>query len=111
VNNPKGVVVDPETAAQRAHVLLESEIQTRLSAVRELAQRLNALENAAAEYDSAWQIATEAGWSETTLRDIGLRAPEALPVSNGRRSAAETGEASSVAPVVQLPAPAAHTGY
>lgn len=86
MNQPYGAV-DPETAAERAHVLLESEITARLDAVRDLAKRLNDLDAAIADYLSSWQTATRAGWTESTLADIGLRSPESLPSPSGRRAA------------------------
>lgn len=116
MNHPYGAV-DPETAAERAHVLLESEITARLDAVRELARRLNALDAAIADYSSAWQGATRAGWAESTLVDIGLRSPDSLPSPSGRRAAdaapatsspaAATPSASPLAPVVALTPPSA----
>jgi hypothetical protein len=93
MTQPHGAV-DPETAAERAHVLLESEITARLDAVRDLAKRLNDLDAAIADYLSGWQSATRAGWTESTLADIGLRSPESLPSPSGRR-AAETAPAPS----------------
>lgn len=110
--------VDPETAAERAHVLLESEITARLDAVRELARRLNGLDAAIADYLSAWQSATRAGWTDNTLADICLRAPESLPTPSGRRAAdagapaapspsASPSSAPTLAPVVALTPPPA----
>lgn len=93
MTQPYGAV-DPETAAERAHVLLESEITARLDAVRDLAKRLNDLDAAIADYVSGWQAATRAGWTESTLADIGLRSPESLPSPSGRR-AQETAAAPS----------------
>jgi hypothetical protein len=89
-------------AAQRANALLESEIKARIDSVRGLAQRLNALNAANAEYETAWQSATQAGWSEDKLRDIGLRSPDASPALAGRRTAAPSEQSSTMAPVVQL---------
>ena len=119
MNPSNGTTVDPEKAAERAHVLLEHEITARLDAVRELAKRLNDLDSAIADYVSAWQVAQRAGWTDGTLSDIGLRAPESLPAPSGRRSAdTETASAPAapatpsspaLAPVVALtppPAPA-----
>lgn len=117
--NTYGISVDPDMAAQRANALLESEIKARIGAVRELAQRMNALDAAILEYEVAWQAAKQAGWSDDRLREIGLHSPdESSPVA-GRRAAgtsapvSATGSApagapvsaapSSVAPVVQLP--------
>ena len=102
MNQPYGIAVDPDTAAQRANALLESEIRARIDSVRGLAQRLNALNAATAEYETAWQSATQAGWSEDKLRDIGLRSPDASPALAGRRTAAPTEQSSTMAPVVQL---------
>jgi hypothetical protein len=87
VNPSYGNPVDPEKAAERAHVLLESEITARLDTVRDLAKRLNDLDTAIADYLSAWQVAKLAGWTDGTLADIGLRAPESLPAPSGRRAA------------------------
>ncbi|GAA4140704.1 hypothetical protein [Leifsonia shinshuensis] len=120
MNPSYGNAVDPEKAAERAHVLLESEINSRLDAVRQLAKRLNDLDTAIAEYLSAWQVAQRAGWTDSTLSDIGLRAPESLPAPSGRRSADASDSAAApaapaipsspaLAPVVALtppPAPA-----
>ncbi len=109
--NTYGISVDPDMAAQRANALLESEIKARIGAVRELAQRMNALDAAILEYEVAWQAAKQAGWSEERLREIGLHSPdESSPVS-GRRAAAgapapaPVSQLSAVAPVVQLPTP------
>jgi hypothetical protein len=102
-------------AAQRANALLESEIKARIGAVRELAQRMNALDAAILEYELAWQAAKQAGWSDERLREIGLRSPdESAPVAGRRAAAASTPtltsapatSSASVAPVVQLPTPA-----
>lgn len=77
--------VDPESAATRAHVLLESEIEARISAVRELAKHRNALHAALSAYEDGWQSALNAGWTLEQLRQIGLkeagdeRAPEVRP--------------------------------
>lgn len=114
MTQPYGAV-DPETAAERAHVLLESEITARLDAVRELAKRLNGLDAAIADYLSAWQSATRAGWTDSTLADIGLRSPESLPTPSGRRAAdagapaAPAPSAPTLAPVVALTPPPAPT--
>lgn len=103
MNPSNGTTVDPEAAAERAHVLLESEINARLGAVRELAKRLNDLDSAIADYVSAWQAAQRAGWTAGKLSDIGLRAPESLPAPNGRRSADST-EADSAPAAPAAPA-------
>jgi hypothetical protein len=105
MNQPYGAV-DPETAAERAHVLLESEITARLDAVRTLAKRLNDLDSAIADYLSAWQGATRAGWTESTLSDIGLRSPESLPSPSGRRSADTLAPSASASPSASHPASA-----
>lgn len=119
MNPTFGTTVDPEKAAERAHVLLESEITARLDAVRDLAKRLNDLDTAIADYLTGWQLAQRAGWTESTLADIGLRAPESLPTPSGRRAAdADAAPASpaapatpstpALAPVVALTPPPAH---
>jgi hypothetical protein len=109
-------------AAQRANALLESEIKARIGAVRELAQRMNALDAAVLEYEVAWQAAKQAGWSDDRLREIGLHSPDESTPVPGRRAAAGTSAPAaqsasgiapaapavpaaspSVAPVVQLP--------
>ncbi|MFE4949527.1 hypothetical protein ACFQ9V_05405 [Leifsonia sp. NPDC056665] len=118
MNPTFGTTVDPEKAAERAHVLLESEITARLDAVRDLAKRLNDLDTAIADYLAAWQTAQRAGWTEGTLSDIGLRAPESLPAPSGRRSvdsaeagapaAPATSSSPALAPVVALTPPPAH---
>ena len=118
MNPTFGTTVDPEKAAERAHVLLESEITARLDAVRDLAKRLNDLDTAISDYLGAWQTAQRAGWTESTLSDIGLRAPESLPAPSGRRSADATETAApaapatpsspALAPVVALTPPPAH---
>lgn len=100
MNPSNGTTVDPDKAAERAHVLLESEITARLDAVRELAKRLNDLDGAIAEYLTAWQTAQRAGWTDGTLSDIGLRAPESLPAPSGRRSADATEAAAPAAPAI-----------
>lgn len=106
MNPTFGTTVDPEKAAERAHVLLESEITARLDAVRDLAKRLNDLDTAISDYLGAWQTAQRAGWTEGTLSDIGLRAPESLPAPSGRRSADATETAAPAAPATpSSPAP------
>lgn len=105
MNQPYGIALDPDMAAQRATALLESEIKARIDAVRSLAQRLNALNAAIAEYETAWQSATQAGWSEDKLLDIGLRAPDASMAVAGRRAAPVAEQSSPIAPVVQLSPP------
>lgn len=117
MNPTFGTTVDPEKAAERAHVLLESEITARLDAVRDLAKRLNDLDTAIADYLDGWQLAQRAGWTESTLADIGLRAPESLPAPSGRRAAdtdaapaspaPAASSAPSLAPVVALTPPPA----
>jgi hypothetical protein len=103
-------------AAQRANALLESEIKARIGAVRELAQRMNALDAAVLEYELAWQAAKQAGWSDERLREIGLHSPDESAPVTGRRAAAGAAptptsapapvtSSPSVAPVVQLPTP------
>ena len=108
MNQQYGIAVDPEQAASRANVLMESEIKARIDAVRQLAQRQNGLDAAVAEYETAYQAATRAGWSEDKLRDIGLRSPESVSAGAGRRSAPGE-QAPTMASVVQLPAPASFT--
>ncbi len=102
MNQPYGISVDPEMAAQRANTLLESEIKGRIDAVRDLAQRLNALDAAILEYEVAWHAASQAGWSDEKLRDIGLHSPEGSPAVAGRRAAVPSEPTPAVAPVVQL---------
>ena len=119
MNQPNGIIVDPDLAAQRANALLESEIQSRIGAVRMLAQRQNALDAAIADYETAWQSASRVGWSEDKLRDIGLRSPETSPAPVGRRSAVSVEQPptfSAAAPIATIPqvaqtpmAPAAST--
>jgi hypothetical protein len=112
--NTYGISVDPDMAAQRANALLESEIKARIGAVRELAQRMNALDAAILEYEVAWQAAKHAGWSDDRLREIGLHSPDESTPVTGRRAASDSSapapvavpsSTSSVAPVVQLPTP------
>ena len=116
MNTPYGISVDPDMAAQRANALLESEIKARIGAVRELAQRMNALDAAILEYEVAWQAAKQAGWSDDRLREIGLHSPDETAPVTGRRAApgstpapasapAPVSASPSVAPVVQLPTP------
>ena len=122
MNTPYGISVDPDMAAQRANALLESEIKARIGAVRELAQRMNALDAAILEYEVAWQAAKQAGWSDDRLREIGLHSPDETSPVTGRRAAAAASSApapaaapapvsaapqQNVAPVVQLPTPVA----
>ena len=114
--NTYGISVDPDMAAQRANALLESEIKARIGAVRELAQRMNALDAAILEYEVAWQAAKQAGWSDDRLREIGLHSPDESSPATGRRAAAGASAPAgapapapvaqpSMAPVVQLPTP------
>lgn len=105
MNQNYGHAVDPDLAAQRANVLMESEIKARIDAVRELAQRQNSLEAALLEYETAYQAATRAGWQEDKLRDIGLRAPESSADLGGRR-AAPSAPAAPAPAAQQAPAPA-----
>ena len=113
--NTYGISVDPDMAAQRANALLETEIQARIGAVRELALRMNALDAAILEYELAWQSAKQAGWSDDRLREIGLHSPDETSPVTGRRAAASSSapspapvaQPSNVAPIVQLPTPVA----
>ena len=102
MNTPYGISVDPDMAAQRANALLESEIKARIGAVRELAQRMNALDAAILEYEVAWQAAKQAGWSDDRLREIGLHSPDETAPVTGRRAAPGSTPVPASAP---LPCP------
>jgi hypothetical protein len=74
--------VTPEDAAAAARRLLEAGLNTRVDAVRELAEAANeaeAKEREAGEardrHSRAWDAAIKAGWSDKDLRQTGARAP------------------------------------
>lgn len=90
--------VDPDAAATRAHVLLESEIEARISAVRELARHRIALHAVLAAYEGGWQTALKAGWTTQQLRQIGLKEAQ-------DEKAPEAAVAESLAPVAPLEEP------
>ena len=68
--------VDPEAAASLAHVMLESEIEARISAIRELAKQRKAIHEALAAYEEGWSAAVAAGWTVEQLQQIGLKEVE-----------------------------------
>lgn len=65
--------VDPDAAASLAHVMLESEIQARIAAVRELAKQRKAIHEALAAYEEGWNAAVKEGWTVEQLQQIGLK--------------------------------------
>lgn len=109
--------VDPEAAATRAHVLLESEIEARLSAIRDLAKQRNALHAALAAYEEGWSKALKAGWTSEQLRQIGLKEAEQEKPGETPVAVDKPKETSYAAPVsihgdfraepASVPAPAA----
>ncbi|WP_285114310.1 hypothetical protein [Leifsonia sp. fls2-241-R2A-40a] len=68
-----GASVDPEAAASLAHVMLESEIQARIAAVRELAKQRKTIHEALAAYEEGWNAAVKEGWTVEQLQQIGLK--------------------------------------
>lgn len=86
--------VTPEDAAAAARRLLEANLNTRVDAVRELAEAANeadAKEREAVEarerHSRAWDAAIKAGWSDKDLRQTGARAPgTASPKRRQRRT-------------------------
>ncbi|MFF1632512.1 hypothetical protein [Leifsonia sp. NPDC058248] len=90
--------VDPDAAASLAHVLLESEIEARIGAVRELARQRNVLHSALAAYEEGWHSAVKAGWTVEQLQQIGLKEAEhEKPVD--ARPAADEADLPYAAPV------------
>jgi hypothetical protein len=90
--------VDPDAAASLAHVLLESEIEARISAIRELAKQRNALHAALAAYEEGWHSAVKAGWTVEQLQQIGLKEAENEKPADAR-PAVEEAEVPYAAPV------------
>lgn len=85
-------VTDPNEIAQHARQRLESEVDTRVEAVRRVAEaareadeREQAARDATVAHSAAWTGALSAGWTDRDLRQIGLRAPAGTPASGGRR--------------------------
>jgi len=80
--------IDPDTAEKTARQLLD----TRITAVRELAARRADLTHArdnvttAERADTAaWANAEKAGWTETELRQVGFPAPGRRPPGRPRK--------------------------
>jgi len=80
--------IDPDTAGETARQLLD----TRITAVRELAARRADLTHArdnvttAERADTAaWANAEKAGWTETELRQVGFPAPGRRPPGRPRK--------------------------
>jgi hypothetical protein len=78
------VNVNPEEAAAKARQIIEADVNTRVEAVRSLADAANRfdtaeqqLKEATAAHERAWSAAISAGWSEKDLRATGVRAPGA----------------------------------
>jgi len=65
--------VDPDAAASLAHVMLESEIEARIGAIRELAKQRKVILEALAAYEEGWSAAVAAGWTVEQLQQIGLK--------------------------------------
>jgi hypothetical protein len=89
------VNVNPEEAAAKARQIIEADVNTRVEAVRSLADAANhfdtaeqQLKEATAAHERAWSTAISAGWSEKDLRATGVRAPgAAAPRPRKRRTA------------------------
>lgn len=80
--------IDPDTTEKTARQLLD----TRITAVRELAARRADLTHArdnvttAERADTAaWAAAEKAGWTETELRQVGFTAPGRRPPARPRK--------------------------
>ena len=72
----------PDEAAARARAILETDVETRVEAVRfaaNAAREYDAaeahLKEAAAAYERSWSAARTAGWTERDLRAAGVRGP------------------------------------
>ncbi|ANP74877.1 hypothetical protein [Cryobacterium arcticum] len=72
----------PDEAAARARAILETDVETRVEAVRVAANAALGydaaearLKEAAAAYERSWNAARTAGWTERDLRAAGVRAP------------------------------------
>ncbi len=93
--------IDPDTAEKTARQLLD----TRITAVRELAARRADLTHArdavtAAERadTAAWANAEKAGWTEADLRQVGFTAPSRRPPGRPRTRPTTPDTASDTAP-------------
>lgn len=95
------VNVNPEEAAARARQIIEADVDSRVEAVRNLADAANEsdtaeqrLKEATAAHERAWTAARNAGWSEKDLRATGVRAPGGTtPRSRKRRVSAPATQA------------------
>ena len=86
--------MNPEEAAAKARQIIEADVNTRVEAVRSLADAANRFDKAeqqlketAVAHERAWSAAISAGWSEKDLRATGVRAPGAsVPRARKRRT-------------------------
>jgi hypothetical protein len=96
--------VDPDIATSRAHVLLESEIDARIAAIREAAKRRTTLHEALAAYEDGLHLAVQAGWTVEQLRQIGLKEAE-------NEKPAETAAPVDATPAAYAPPVAIHSEF
>lgn len=94
--------VDPDAAASLAHVMLESEIEARISAIRELAKQRNAIHEALAAYEEGWSAAVKAGWTTEQLQKIGLKETEFEKSADPRPAVAAVPAVPAVAAVAPV---------
>ncbi len=73
--------IDPDTAEKTARQLLD----TRITAVRELAARRADLTTAERADTAACAAAEKAGWTETELRQVGFTTPSRRPPARPRK--------------------------
>lgn len=85
-------LVDPEETARQARRRMEADVDTRVDAVRTLAEaarHANQSEQAAQDsrtaHTDAWNAALAAGWKDKDLRAIGVRSPAPAPTGTRRR--------------------------
>lgn len=75
-------ILNPNEAAARARAIIEADVESRVEAVRQVAETANRfdaadarLKEAGVAHERAWAAAITAGWSEKDLRSAGVRAP------------------------------------
>ncbi|MGC5225119.1 hypothetical protein ACPW96_21330 [Micromonospora sp. DT81.3] len=88
------VQLNSDEVAARARALIEADVNTRVEAVRVLADAANEADaaeqrfkEATSAHERAWTAALNAGWAERELRATGVRAPGQSPRrGRGRRA-------------------------
>lgn len=93
--------VNPDEVASQARQRLEADVETRVAAVRQIADAARDADKkdqvaraAVAAHSAARTAAVSAGWSDKELRQIGLRPPVGGGSAPTRRRSRQQAEAS-----------------